>query len=340
MKNGLLLFLFIFLTGCTKEFILDVRVNPPNSGTVFPSEGTFKDGSTITLNAAPNVEYVFSNWSGDASGSNTSVNVTIDDNKNVVANFKLRQYELTTNVLGEGSISQTIINADKSTDYDSGTRISLKAIPAKGYYFSGWSGALTGDTNPSELIIDSPKSVTATFIKISTFLERFDGIGFENINANNEGIIDYFFRDLNAFHKRVRTDESMSYLRDEFICLKCKTFSDGYNINRCTGNPGEEIGFTVTIIENTLDRFVFSEDNFKTISSGQYAFGDAEVADLGLPYRYLHIYEVIDDATINYINTSYREYLYKDGEEEMTYEKIYPKTEIQFSSINCNGIND
>ena len=130
MKNGLLLFLFIFLTGCTKEFILDVRVNPPNSGTVFPSEGTFKDGSTITLNAAPNVEYVFSNWSGDASGSNTSVNVTIDDNKNVVANFKLRQYELTTNVLGEGSISQTIINADKSTDYDSGTRISLEAIPA------------------------------------------------------------------------------------------------------------------------------------------------------------------------------------------------------------------
>ena len=94
------------------------------------------------------------------------------------------------------------------------------------------------------------------------------------------------------------------------------------------------------IIENTLDRFVFSVDNFKTISSGQYAFGDAEVDDLGLPYRYLHIYEVIDDAKINYINTSYSEYLYKDGEEEMTYEKIYPKTEIQFSSINCNGLND
>ncbi len=75
------LFLFIYLTGCTKEFILDVKVNPPNSGTVFPSEGTFKDGSTVTLNAAPNSEYVFSNWSGDASGSNTSVNVNIDDNK-------------------------------------------------------------------------------------------------------------------------------------------------------------------------------------------------------------------------------------------------------------------
>ena len=87
-----ILFLIVSITSCTKEFILDVRVNPPNSGTVFPSEGTFKDGSTITLNTAPNSEYVFSNWSGDANGSNTSVNITIDDNKSIVANFRLRQY--------------------------------------------------------------------------------------------------------------------------------------------------------------------------------------------------------------------------------------------------------
>ena len=48
-----LLLLIITITSCTKEFILDVKVNPPNRGTVFPSEGTFKDGSTVTLNAAP-----------------------------------------------------------------------------------------------------------------------------------------------------------------------------------------------------------------------------------------------------------------------------------------------
>ena len=170
------LFLIISVTSCTKEFILDVRVNPPDSGTVFPSEGTFKDGSTVTLNAAPNAEYVFSNWSGDASGSNTSVDITIDDNKSVIANFRLKQYELTTNVLGEGSITETIINTGKSTDYDSGTIVSLEAIPAKGYYFTGWSGALSGDTNPAELTIDRPKSVTATFKKLS-FELRIQTVG-------------------------------------------------------------------------------------------------------------------------------------------------------------------
>lgn len=180
------LFLIISLTSCTKEFILDVRVNPPNSGTVFPSEGTFKDGSTVTLNAAPNAEYVFSNWSGDASGSNTSFDITIDDNKSVIANFRLKQYELTTNVLGEGSITETIINTGKSTDYDSGTIVSLEAIPAEGYYFTGWSGALSGDTNPAKLTIDRPKSVTATFKKLS-FELRIQTVGEGSVS---EQIID------------------------------------------------------------------------------------------------------------------------------------------------------
>tara|TARA_B100000941_G_C28140481_1_gene367506 strand:+ start:159 stop:548 length:390 start_codon:yes stop_codon:yes gene_type:complete len=129
----------------------------------------------------------------------------------------------------------------------------------------------------------------------------------------------------------------MSFLVDEAICLKCKTFSDGDNIYRCTGNTGEEIGFTVSIIENTLDRFVFSWGNFRTISWGQYRFGDGYDEP---PYRYLHIYEVIDDATINLIKTSYAEDFCDGGIEEITSETIYTKTKIEFSSINCNGIND
>ena len=54
MKNFYFFFLVVLLlTNCTKEFILDVRVNPVEGGNVFPSEGTFKEGSTVTLNATP-----------------------------------------------------------------------------------------------------------------------------------------------------------------------------------------------------------------------------------------------------------------------------------------------
>ncbi|MDA9670044.1 hypothetical protein N9T61_03760, partial [Flavobacteriaceae bacterium] len=55
----------------------------------------------------------------------------------------------------------------KSTDYDSGTTVQLEAIPSKGYYFAGWSGGITGETNPSQILIDRPKNVTATFKKLS-----------------------------------------------------------------------------------------------------------------------------------------------------------------------------
>ena len=242
------LLLFILITGCTKEFILDVRVNPPNSGTVFPSEGTFKDGSTVTLNAAPNAEYVFSNWSGDAIGSNSSINVTIDDNKSIVANFRLRQYELTTNVQGEGSITETIINTGKSTDYDSGTRVSLEAIPAQGYYFTGWSGALTGNNNPAELTIDSPKSVTATFEKLSYEL-RVQTIGEGSVS---EQIID--------------TGKSTDYLYDTTVRLTA-TPEEGSDFIEwedegalTTDNP-----YDVTITEPRFIKAIFEYDLFNEV---------------------------------------------------------------------------
>ena len=164
----LLLLIFIFsLSSCTKEFVVDVKSNPPEGGSAIPSQGTYKEGSTVTLIATPNLEYKFTGWSGDAIGFSSPIDVIVDDNKNVVANFSLVQYALTTSIKGEGSITETIVNTGKSTDYDSGTTVQLEAVPSKGYYFAGWSGGITGESNPSQILIDRPKNVTATFKKLS-----------------------------------------------------------------------------------------------------------------------------------------------------------------------------
>ena len=132
-----------------------------------PSQGTYKEGSTVTLVATPNAEYKFTGWSGGANGSSNPIEVTVNDNKNIVANFSLVQYALFTNTIGEGQITETIVNTGKSTDYDSGTTVQLEAVPSQGYYFTGWSGDITGDTNPAQITIDKPKNVTATFEKLS-----------------------------------------------------------------------------------------------------------------------------------------------------------------------------
>jgi len=61
------------------------------------------------------------------------------------------------------------LNGLAATSYPSVSRISLystvalEAIPAFGYTFSNWSGALTGTTNPTSLYVDCDKTVTATF---------------------------------------------------------------------------------------------------------------------------------------------------------------------------------
>ena len=95
----------------------------------------------------------------------------MNGNKNIVAEFVKRKYSLTINTQGEGTVSEQLISSGKSTDYSSGSVIKLTANPSTGYYFSEWSGDVTGDTNPVEVNIDRAKTITAKFEKLSYSLE-------------------------------------------------------------------------------------------------------------------------------------------------------------------------
>jgi len=69
------------------QYTLTVSVNPPGSGSVSPSGGTYTSGTQVTLTATANPGWVFTGWSDDASGNSTSVTITMDRNKKVTANF-------------------------------------------------------------------------------------------------------------------------------------------------------------------------------------------------------------------------------------------------------------
>ena len=163
--------LIIFFSSCTKDFILNVTVSPPLSGVVSPESGSYKDGSTVSIVATPNPEYDFVGWTGDETGSNNFLSFQMNRNKNIVAEFVKRKYSLTINTQGEGTVSEQLISSGKSTDYSSGSVVKLTANPSAGYYFSGWIGAITGATNPVEVNIDRPKTITAKFEKQSYALE-------------------------------------------------------------------------------------------------------------------------------------------------------------------------
>ena len=47
---------------------------------------------------------------------------------------------------------------------DAETTVSITATAAPGYVFSGFTGDLSGTTNPQTLAVSGPKSVTANFM--------------------------------------------------------------------------------------------------------------------------------------------------------------------------------
>jgi len=79
-------------------------------------------------------------------------------------------YTLMVNINGGGAVNRN----PNQASYSAGTDVTLTAVPNPGWVFSGWSGDLTGNTNPAIITMNSNKAVTATFTPISSgsyFLE-------------------------------------------------------------------------------------------------------------------------------------------------------------------------
>ena len=68
-------------------------------------------------------------------------------------------YNLTVNVAGSGSVSKL----PNKSQYNSGDVVQLTANADAGWTFAGWSGDLTGSTNPRSVTMNGNKTVTATF---------------------------------------------------------------------------------------------------------------------------------------------------------------------------------
>ncbi len=68
---------------------LNVIINPTEAGRVTPFDGQFQEGQTITLNVSAKPNYVFSSWSGGASGSDNPLSLVMDSNKSITAQFIL-----------------------------------------------------------------------------------------------------------------------------------------------------------------------------------------------------------------------------------------------------------
>ena len=96
---------------------------------------------------------------------------------------------------GTVQIEQTAPSSYPVTStFSNGVSIRVEAIPASGYLFSNWSGDLVGATNPTTIVIDCNKEITANFSQIMhTLTMQVSGGGSITPAAGNhsygEGIV-------------------------------------------------------------------------------------------------------------------------------------------------------
>lgn len=153
------------LLSCDKEpviYTLTTISNPAEGGTVFPLTQQYEEGKPVSLKASPAAEYLFKNWSGTIGINNPSV--VMNSDKTVIANFVKKKYPLTIEIVGEGTVTEAIIKQGVTTGYNSGTIVELTADSIDEWEFVEWTGDIISKDNPTQIIVDKPKSITAVFI--------------------------------------------------------------------------------------------------------------------------------------------------------------------------------
>lgn len=157
---------------------LTMAASPEDSGFTDPGLGehTVIVGETINIEAIPNNGYYFSKWSGTEAATienhlSQKTTAKLLDDATITANFAkvLITATLTMAVSPEGS---------GSTNPGTGTHIivvgdtiEIQAIPAAGYFFSGWTSAGAANiedpsSDKTSVVISADATVTANFEQI------------------------------------------------------------------------------------------------------------------------------------------------------------------------------
>jgi len=127
-----------------------------------PASQEYEADTRVQLRATPALGWVFDHWSGDLIGSMSQNSIIMDSDKSVTAVFVRDEYDYSLAMVVEGGGTTSPVPG--YSRYDGGTVVPISATPSPGWVFDHWSGDLSGDTNPTSIIMDSDKTVTAVFL--------------------------------------------------------------------------------------------------------------------------------------------------------------------------------
>jgi hypothetical protein len=165
------------------EPLLTVAIDGTEGGSVMisPQAPNYRRGEEITLSAVADEGHRFDRWEGDLSGREMSQSVTLAGNLTARAIF-LPLPTLSVSTEGEGSVSRDL----EKPFYEDGERVTLTAVPAEGWAFVRWQGAVDGEASPVTLVMGGNLSVTAIFAQTYPLTVDVRGIGAVGKEPNRE----------------------------------------------------------------------------------------------------------------------------------------------------------
>jgi len=157
----------------TFQFGVVLSSNPIAGGTT-TGAGSYNAGSSVTVTATTNTGYTFTNWTEGLTIVSTDANYifTINGNRTLVANFTAIQYTVTlsSNPAAGGTTSG-------GGTFNSGSSVTVKAIPNAGYTFTNWKEGVT--------VVSTDANYTFTIIGNRTLEANFTAIPYSVTLSSN-----------------------------------------------------------------------------------------------------------------------------------------------------------
>ncbi|GEM_PF-1188486 len=141
----------------------------------------YDNGTEVELKAVPDPDWNFVEWTGDHSGTEEELMLTMDQNKVITAWFENDTYELTVNIEGEGTTDPS----EGTHTYEEGTEVTVRATADEGWYFDGWSEDAEGTEEEITVVMDQDKDITAHFA-IHEYTLTVDEVGEGSVEVDPE----------------------------------------------------------------------------------------------------------------------------------------------------------
>ncbi|GBU20458.1 hypothetical protein R80B4_00336 [Fibrobacteres bacterium R8-0-B4] len=148
-----------------KDYTLTIEKIPEAGGSVsvepYKADNKYTYNTQITATVTENPGYEFTGWSGASTAATKSVNVTMNGDKKLTANFKPVTYTL--DVIASPTIGGSVTRNPNKDVYNYNEQVKVSVTTANCYTFNGWSGASTSKDTSVTITMNGDKNMTANF---------------------------------------------------------------------------------------------------------------------------------------------------------------------------------